>query len=1031
VPLVFPSGDLWKRLEALFNGCLELPPEARSAFLDQSCGSNHELRKELEALLQDVEEPIDSLQLPVLEAAHELIRHSERSTLASGTRLDHYEIISLFAIGGMGQVYIAEDTTLKRRVALKVLPPEVTRNEHALRRFGREALAASALNHPNIVTIHECGQANGLRFIVSEFVEGSTLREKLANGRLELDTILDIAIQIASALDAAHFGGIIHRDIKPENLMIRRDGLLKVLDFGIAKLSRPHGFDLQIDGAQTSVTKPAMLIGTAAYMSPEQATGKKVDARTDLFSFGVVLYEITTGVSPFSADTTVAILERILTHSPDAVTQVNPGAPRKLEQIINKALEKDRNLRYQHASDMRSELQRLKRDTESVRLPAVSPGASNRLRRLWKVTVSVTLTAMLLVAIGYLYLHLHHTPKLTQKDTVVLADLTNTTGDPVFDDTLETALTVALRQSPFLNVLGNDKIAATLQLMARPTNIPLTPAVTRELCQRVGSKAYIAGSIASLGSQYVLELKAVNCQSGDVLVQEQVAATAKEKVLNALGDAASKLRGELGESLAAIQKFDVPLQEATTPSLEALKAYSLGAKVLPSAALPYQQHAIQLDPNFAMGYEAIGNSYLALGELGRANGYFANAFHLRDHASERERLMIAAQYYENVTGQIDKAAQTSEEAIQNYPREKEVYFILGNLYASWGQWEKANEVYQEGMRLASNTGRSGDLAQTVDLAQTLLALQQFDQARTAIQHTPKLGPVARMALYGLAFLTANPDGMAEQQQWFRDKPEENLGISLASDTEAYTGHLHKARELTKLCVNSAIRADSKETGAISQAIAAQREAAFGNAAAANQMAAEALKLAPASQGVEDEATIAFAMAGDTSRAESLAQHLNKRFPLDTQMQSLWLPAIRGQLALDRKNSAEALNDLQAAAPPNELGQISFGTNLSCLYPTYIRGEAYLVAGQGKQSAAEFQKILDHSGIVWNCWTGALARLGVARANALQARTSQGADADAARVRALAAYKDFLNLWKDADPDIPILKEARAEYAKLQ
>jgi len=602
----------------------------------------------------------------------------------------------------------------------------------------------------------------------------------------------------------------------------------------------------------------------------------------------------------------------------------------------------------------------------------------------------------------------------------------------VFDDALKTALNVSLRQSPFLNVLSDSGVAKTLKLMTRPADTKLTPEVARELCQRAGSKAYIAGSITGLGSQYVLGLKAVNCQSGDLLVQEQITAAAKEKVLDALGEASSKLRGELGESLATVQKFDVPLDEATTSSLEALKAHSLGEKAFresgSTAALPYHQRAIQLDPDFAIGYEQVGNDYYNVGELGRANEYFTKAFQLREHASEREKLAITADYYSSVTGELKKAAQTYEEEIASYPRDYRAHLNLGNVYGEQGQYEKSREANRQSLDLAPDNGLP-----YAALVNSLLALQLFDEARQTLQQAQarKLDNVIlRNDLYALGFLGADFPAMEEQQHWFTGKPEENYGLSLASDTEAYAGHLRKARELTQRAIDSAMRADSKETGAIWQEIAAQREAAFGNETDSKQEAAHGLRLYPASRAVEVEATLAFAMVGDAARAEPLAQDLNKRFPLDTQMQSLWLPAIRAQLALNRNNPAEAISTLQAASAI-ELGQIAFLANLSCLYPAYMRGKAYLAAGQGSAAAAEFQKILDHNGIVWNCWTGALAHLGLARANALQARTSQGADADAARVRALAAYKDFLTLWKDADPDIPILKEAKAEYAKLQ
>jgi tetratricopeptide (TPR) repeat protein len=510
-----------------------------------------------------------------------------------------------------------------------------------------------------------------------------------------------------------------------------------------------------------------------------------------------------------------------------------------------------------------------------------------------------------------------------------------------------------------------------------------------------------------------------------------VTAVSKEKVLDALGEAASKLRTQLGESLATVQRFDVPLEQATTSSLEALKAFSLGNKAraegVSAASLSYHQRAIELDPNFAMAYRAVGNDYFSASELGRASEYYTKAFQLREHTSEREKLGITADYYQNVTGELDKAARTYQEMIESYPQ-RVGYGNLGVVLASMGQYEKAKEITREGIRLTPDR-----LYLYPNVANASIALQRFDEARQIIHEAQARKAddlVLHNPLYALAFLGADSAAMAEQQQWYSGKPEEHFGLALGSDTEAYGGHLGKARELTNRAVDSAIRADSKENGAIWQAIASQREAAYGNTARSRQAAADAFKLVSTSQGVEVEAALAFAMTGDTPRAESLTQDLGKRFPLDTQMQSLWLPAIQAQLALNRKNPASALTALQAALPI-EFGQINFVANISCLYPTYVRGEAYLAAGQGSPAAAEFQKILDHSGIVWNCWTGALAHLGVARANALQSRTSQGADADAARVRALAAYKDFLTLWKDADPDIPILKQAKAEYAKLQ
>jgi serine/threonine protein kinase/tetratricopeptide (TPR) repeat protein len=965
----------------------------------------------------------------------------------TGNTISHYRVLEIVGAGGMGVVYRAEDLKLGRAVALKFLPEELGDDPRALERFEREARAASALDHPNICSIYEFGEHEGQPFIVMQLLEGETLRDRLASTASQVsaerafsvDQLVDVAVQIAMGLEAAHEGGIIHRDIKPANIFLTNRGLVKILDFGVAELMETGEYpnvapDQQhsalplstFDGAVDALnaTHSGMAIGTTGYMSPEQAHGDRLDARTDLFSFGLVLYEMATGQRAFGGGTAAVVRDAVLNNTPVPLRELNSMLPARLVATIGKALEKDRERRYQSAAQMRTDL-------------LATPGrgtARKSQRRSWsrrsKLTAATVIFVFVVMAVcgglwGGRARKSSKALKLTGKDTIVLADFANSTGDAIFDDTLKSALSISLRQSPFLNVLPDSTVAKTLQLMMRPAGTKLTPEVALELCQRAGSKAYIAGTIGSLGSEYVLRLKAVNCQSGDTLAEEQVTAASKEKVLDALGESASKLRSELGESLASVRKFDVPLAQATTSSLEALKEYS----VLSDPSRVHTLRAIELDPNFAMAYLSMGVGYASAGDDARASEYLTKAFQLREHASEWEKLFIAMSYYRGVTGELDKASDAGQQMNESYPGQT-LNGDLGQVYMDQGEYEKAAEVTRQSLRLdpegVSNLGIYSNLAEDA------LGSQHLGETRQIIQEAEgrkAANSILHLCHYALAFLQADATVMSEQQQLFVGKSTEFMMLELASDTEAYGGHLRRQRELTRRAVDAAIRADSKEDAGIFLAIAAQREAVFGNPSEARRTAAEASKFAPTSLGVESESALASALAGDAVRAGSLAQDLDKRFPLHTQMQSIWLPAIRAQLALGRKDPVLALKSVHVPSPI-ELGEIEFVPNLSCLYSVYARGEAYLAAGQGNAAAAEFQRIIDHSGIVWNCWTGALARLGIARANALQSRTLRGADADAARVRALATYKDFLTLWKEADPDIPILKQAKTEYAKL-
>jgi eukaryotic-like serine/threonine-protein kinase len=977
-----------------------------------------------------------------------------------GQTVAHYRIVEKLGAGGMGVVYKAEDTKLGRLVALKFLPEALAPDHEALERFEREARAASALDHPHICTIYEIGEHEGRPFIAMQYLEGQTLKRRIEAKPLKTDELLDLAIQIADAIEAAHAKGIIHRDIKPANIFITSCGQtlqIKILDFGVAKLTHPVGVISSAVGGQNGaataptasvdpehLTAPGATMGTVAYMSPEQARGEELDTRTDLFSFGTVLYEMATRRQAFVGGSSAEILTALLRDEPAPPSGLNRALPLELERIVTKATEKDRNLRYQHASEIRSDLQRLKRDSDSGRSIASPASAYARKDRepevgthplqsavgakRWKSILALTAAGLLLaglIAGGYFYFH--RSRVLTEKDTIVLADFKNTTGDPVFDEALRQGLAVELEQSPFLSLASEARIQQTLRMMGQPADARLTPEIAREVCQRTGSGAVLDGSIASLGKQYILGLKAVNCHTGDSLAEEQLTADGKEKVLKALGEAAEKLRSKLGESLGTVQKFDTPIEQATTPSLEALQAYSLGFKALGvrsdfASAVPFFQRATGLDRNFASAYNVLGITYANLGESELAAESTAKAYHLRERVSQREKFSIDSNYYFLVSGDLEKARQSFGLWAETYPRDGTPHGVGSSVYIVLGQYDKALLGKREAVRLMPTLGIT-----YADLASTYLSLNRLEEARvTAAEAQAKNldSPFLRFELYRLAFLQSDTAGMAKQVAWSADKPGiEDLLLAYEAETAAYSGRIGNARELSRRAVASAEGAGEKETASRYEADSALREALFGNAAEARERVGAALGLSRG-RDVQYEAALALAFGTDAARRqaliEKLADDLARRFPEDTVVQFNYLPTIRAQLALNRDDPSKAVEALQAAAP-YELGSASIRRLGAALYPVYVRAQAYLAVHRGSEAAAEFQKLIDHRGIVVNEPIGALAHLGLARAYALSGNT------DKARTK----YQDFLALWKNADSDIPILKQAKAEYASMQ
>jgi tetratricopeptide (TPR) repeat protein len=993
------DAERWKHVDRLFQSALDLPPDEHDAFLKRSCAGDAALERDVRALLRSAQEAGGFLSGPAIEVAARVVARHEPDQPASdsapvGETISHYRIVEKLGGGGMGVVYKGEDTRLHRPVALKFVADDLASDAEALSRFQREARTASALNHPHICTIYDIGEQDGRSFIAMEYLEGATLKDRLTAGPLGLDTVLRLGIQIADALDAAHSAGIIHRDIKPANIFISSRGHAKLLDFGLAKMGVPTS--QEADFTTRAGTIQGVVMGTAAYMAPEQARGEPVDHRADLWSVGLVLYEMAKGMRPAPA------VRLRVEESPE------------LERVISKCLETDRDLRYQHAADLRTDLERLKRGSDSALTGREQRSAKARVR--WTVVAAAIVVA---AAVGYIFYP--RQALLTDKDTIVLAEFTNTTGDPVFDDTLRQGLTVQLQQSPFLSLISEERIRRTLLFMNQPADARLTPDIAHVVCVRTGSAAVLEGSIAALGSQFVLGLRATHCTTGDILADEQAQAARKEEVLGSLSQIATRFRTRVGESLATIERHSTPLEEATTTSLEALKAYSTGRNLIGwQRRLPFLQRAIALDPEFAMAHARVGFGYSTMGESALGRQSLLKAYQLRDRVSDVERFYIETLYDRDVTGNLERERRTLETWAQSYPRDPLPHGLISGLaLTSTGQYELSIAEAEKAIAL------DPDLTTPyTNQALNQVFLNRLDDALLTVRRVTerKLEPAELLLVsYFVAFLKGDDEALRRTVPVATKNPGlEDMVSHLETLALARSGHVQDARRRSAVPVEIAQRSGRRERAGLFEAGRAVWEAFYGNAAAARQSASKALALGRG-RDVDYATAFALALSGDLPQSRALAEDLSREFPEDTFVQFMYLPTLRALFALNAHDGPAAIQALQIASRYDlALGGVGFIGRFGGLYPIYVRGLAYLAARQPAKAAGEFQRILDHRSIVLVDPMGAMARLQLARALALSGDTA----------KAKTAYSDLLQLWKTADPDIRVLEQAQSEYARL-